>query len=129
MWVIRTQCILCSKLLTSYNLISTVTFPTRIRRNTSTLIDNIYANVGSCNYKVFPHTNGLSDHDAQIMEIFNFYHNNTDKQHEFIRKIDKNSIHNLINLLSYENWSEVFLDEDVNIIFNNFLNIYIYIYI
>jgi endonuclease/exonuclease/phosphatase (EEP) superfamily protein YafD len=100
-------------LLASYNLISTVTFPTRITSNTSTLTDNIYVNVGSCNYKVSPLNNSLSDHDAQIMEILNFYHDNPNKHHEFIRKMDNNTILNFINLLSYENWSEVFLDEDV----------------
>jgi endonuclease/exonuclease/phosphatase (EEP) superfamily protein YafD len=90
-------------LLASYNLISTVTFPTRITSNTRTLIDNIYVNVGICNYKVSPLNNGLSDHEAQIMEILNFYHDNPNKQDEFIMKMDNNTILNFINLLSYEN--------------------------
>ena len=58
-------------LLASYNLISTVTFPTRITSNISIIIDNIYVNVDCCNYKVFPFINGLSDNNAQIMEILN----------------------------------------------------------
>jgi hypothetical protein len=77
---------------------------------------------------VSPLNNGLSDHDAQIMEILNFYHANPNKHHVFIRKMDNNTIPNFIILLSYENWNEVFLDEDVNLIFNNFMNIYLRIY-
>ena len=77
-------------LLASYNLFSTVTFPTRITSNTSTLIDNIYVNVDSCKYKVFPFINGLSDHDAQIMEILNIYYVNSKKHYELTRKIDNN---------------------------------------
>ena len=115
-------------LLASYNLFSTVTFPTRITSNTSTLIDNIYVNVDSSNYKVSPLTNGLSDHDAQIMEILNLNHVNPKKHYDLTRKIDNNTILNFINLLSYENWEEVFLDENVNLIFNNFLNNYLRIF-
>ena len=45
-----------------------------------------------------------------------------------IMKIDNNTILNFINLLSYEIWEEVFLEEDVNVIFNNFTNIYLRIF-
>jgi hypothetical protein len=74
---------------------------------------------------VYPHINGLSDHDAQIMEILNLYYVNTKQHYEFTRKIDNNTILNFTNSLSYVNWEEVFLEGDVNIIFNNFTNIYL----
>jgi hypothetical protein len=114
-------------LLASFNL-STVTFPTRITNNTSSLIDNIYSDVSSCNYKVFPLINGLSDHDAQIIEILNSYYVNPKKNHKLTRKMDNNTVLNFITSLSYENWDEVFLDEEVNLIFNNFMNTYIRIF-
>jgi hypothetical protein len=39
-----------------------------------------------------------------------------------------NSIRAFKDLLSYENWEDVFLEENVNIIFNNFLNTYLRIF-
>jgi len=35
---------------------------------------------------------------------------------------------NFITSLSYENWDEVFLEEEVNLIFNNFMNTYLRIF-
>jgi len=115
-------------LLASFNLFGTVTFPTRITNNTSTLIDNIYINISSCNYKVSPLSNGLSDHDAQIMEILNLYYVNPKKHHKLTRKMDNNTMLNFTTSLSYENWDEVFLEEEVNLIFNNFMNTYLRIF-
>jgi hypothetical protein len=40
----------------------------------------------------------------------------------FTRKINNHSISNFTSLLSYENWEDVFLETNVNIIFKNFLN-------
>jgi exonuclease III len=56
-------------LLASFNHSSTVTFPTRIVKNSSTLIDNIYIDTNSFYFMVYPFINGLSDHDAQIIEL------------------------------------------------------------
>jgi hypothetical protein len=46
----------------------------------------------------------------------------------FSRKIDDNSISQFILLLSYENWEDVFIARNVDIIFNNFLNTYLRIF-
>jgi len=64
---------LLESLLASFNLIGTVTFPTRISINSSTLIDNIYIDSNSCKFTVRPIINGLSDHDAQVMELSDLY--------------------------------------------------------
>jgi len=80
------RCGQLQSLIASCYLTSSVTFPTRITSNTSTLIDNIHVIVHSCNYKVFPLNNGPSDHNAQVMEILNLYYINTKKHHEFTRK-------------------------------------------
>jgi len=77
---------------------------------------------------VFPFINGLSDHDAQIVEMLNIYYVNSKKHYELTRKIDNNTILNFINLLSYEIWEEVFHEEDVNLIFNNFTNTHLRIF-
>jgi hypothetical protein len=111
--------------LASFNLSSTVTFPSRIVNNSSTLIDNIYIDINSFNFTVYPFINGISDHDAQIIELRNLFNINSKNHYKLTRRIDCNSILTFIDLLSYENWEGVFLEDNVNIIFNNFLNIYL----
>jgi hypothetical protein len=81
-------------LLASYNLFSTVTFPTRIATNSSTLID-IYIDINGCNFTVYPLINGLSDHDAQIIELSNLININPKNHYTFTRRIDTNSTLNL----------------------------------
>jgi len=93
--------------------------------NSSTLIDNIYIDTNRYEFKVYPLINGLSDHDAQVIEVLNISNSNPKNHYKLTRRIDNNSIPTFIDLLSHENWEEVFLDENVNIIFNNFLNIYL----
>jgi hypothetical protein len=58
-------------LLASYSLYSTVTFPTRIFGNSSS-IDNIFINTSKYeDYTICPVIKGLSDHDAQIINLYN----------------------------------------------------------
>jgi hypothetical protein len=42
-----------------------------------------------------------------------------------IRKVDNNTIGNFTYLLSHENWENVFLEENVNVLYNNFINTYL----
>jgi hypothetical protein len=77
---------------------------------------------------VYPLINGLSDHDAQVISLSNVFKNNPKIRHTLIRRIDNYSTRIFIDLLSYENWDEIFLDDDVNITFNKFLNIYLRIF-
>ena len=57
-------------LLNSYNLFSIVQFPTRIYRNSVSAIDNIFIDTTEIDtYEVIPAMNGLSDHDAQIINL------------------------------------------------------------
>lgn len=84
---------LLDSLLASYNLTSTVYFPTRIQSNSATAIDNIFINTSKLDdYVILPIVNGLSDHDAQLITI-NYIHlevsNNTPR---FIRKFNKQGI-------------------------------------
>jgi len=77
---------------------------------------------------VNPFINGLSDHDAQIITILNIYTPIPGNGYYFTRITDKNSIFNCTLQLSYENWNDVFLDENVGKIFNNFHNTYLRIF-
>ena len=119
---------LLDSLLASFNLFSMIKFPTRIFKNSSTLIDNIYVNTYKFDFSVYPFINGLSDHDAQIIAFTDIFTSTPKQTFSSIRKIDSNTINTFVLRLSYENWENVFLEENVNVIFNNFLNTYLKIF-
>ena len=77
---------------------------------------------------MLPLINGLSDRNAQIIEISNLYYTNPSKQYKYTRKFDNDTMLTFTNLLSYELWDQIFTNQDINLIFNNFLNIYLKIY-
>lgn len=108
-------------LLKSYNLFSIVKFPTRICNNASTAIDNIFIEINKIeNYEVYPLINGLSDHNAQIISL-NVFQNKSHEHHpHFRRNINKYTIAEFKNSLSYETWVPVFEGNEVNTIFNAF---------
>jgi hypothetical protein len=115
-------------LLASFNFFSTVTFPTRISKNSSTQIDNIYVNTYKLDFSVYPVINDLSDHDAQVIAFTDICGPTPKKSFSMIRKVDKNTIANFAYLLSYETWEDVFSETDVNKIYNEFLNTYLRIF-
>jgi len=115
-------------LLASFGVFSTVKFPTRISHQSCTLIDNIFINIYNHDFSVYPIINGLSDHDGQIITFSNTV--NTVPRHTYTITgvINSHTIMNFTFLLSYENWDDVFLEKDVNVLFNNFLNTYLRIF-
>ena len=119
---------LFDSLWASFNLFSTVNFPTRISNNSSTLIDNIFINTHRHEFCVHPLINGLSDHDAQIISLSNILISAPRHVFSFARKINNYSISQFTYLLSHENWEDVFLEANVNKIFNNFLNTFLRIF-
>jgi len=110
-------------LLQTYNLIGTVSLPTRKTNVSSSAIDNIFI-TRSKNYTISPHINGLSDHEAQIIVTENTA---LTKQRNIttMRDISDQSILEFHLLLSHENWEDIFMEDDANISFNKFLNIYL----
>ena len=113
-------------LLASYNLHSTVDFPTRITNSSCTAIDNIFINKNiNTGFSIKSCPNGLSDHDAQILTL------NDIKTHKFPaynftrRIINDSTLLDFQLNLSYESWDNVFNSTDVDTIFNNFLNTYL----
>ena len=72
--------------------------------------------------------NGLSDHDAQLLElnVGNLKNNKNKNQTLTIRKIDLFTVNEFKYKLSREPWQNVFdnNNRDVNNDFNSFLNIY-----
>jgi exonuclease III len=120
---------LLDSLLASYGMYSVVLFPTRIQNKCSSQIDNIFINTTKFKeFSVYPIINGLSDHDAQglsLHKLINSRKNERDNHFSYKRKIDSNSIKDFNIKLSYESWKEVLDEEDVDRMFNNFLNTYI----
>jgi hypothetical protein len=72
--------------------------------------------------------NGMSDPDAQIIVIHNLTVQNCNNYFYFGQKIDKCSIIDFNTKLIYKSWEDIFIDNDVNTIFNNFLNTYLRIF-
>jgi hypothetical protein len=107
-----------------YNLIGIVDFPTRLTNKSTTAIDNVFIGVsGFHNYMVTPFPNGLSD-DTQIL-AFRALSPGQSPGTKFVRKVDQQTISDFIFALSNESWSNIFNTEDVNLMYNSFLNTYL----
>ena len=112
-------------LLHSFCLESICEFHTRIVPNSQTLIDNIFLDKKALNPLVYPLLNGLSDHDAQLVTLLNLNYSSSKSQFIHRRMIEKYSIQKFIDLLSHESWEIVFSNDNINTIFNSFLDIYL----
>jgi hypothetical protein len=111
-------------LLQTYNLTGTVSFPTRKTNASITAFDNIFT-ARTKNYTIYPFINGLSDHEVQILVIENIVHKKQRNGITTKRDINDQSILEFQLLLSYENWEEIFMEDDAKVSFNNFLNVYL----
>jgi hypothetical protein len=116
-------------ILLSYNLISIINFPTRVQNAYSTAIDSIFIDVTQYeSYTVTPITNGLSDHDAQFLKVCAEYTAVPIHKFKTVRNINKYAILDFTDKLCCESCDTVFDSEDVNAMFNSFLNIYLRIF-
>ena len=61
---------LFESVLATYNLHKTVNFSTRNLLNSKTTIDNIFTDINKLRFSTKPLINGLSDHDAQIIVLY-----------------------------------------------------------
>jgi len=116
-------------LLLTYNLTSTVNFPTRSSKHSATAIDNIFINIGKENDNTLcPIMNGLSDHDTQLITLNVIILKPPTKHFKVIRTFDENSLNDFLNKLSYEIWDTTFSSEDINTVFIAFLDTYLKIF-
>jgi len=112
-----------------YNLYGVVDFPTRITESSSTAIDNFFINKGkNAKYTISPIYNGLSDHDAQLLVLHDVLINNQFPHSTIIRLINDSTIAQFKLKLSYENWTETFTEDNIDINFKNFINTYLRIF-
>ena len=120
---------LLDSLLASYNLTSTVYFPTRIQNNSATAIDNIFIDTSKFdNYVILPIIHGLSDHDAQLITINNIHLKVLNNTPRFIRRFNEHWILDFRIKLSLETWDNVFENNDMNSMYNFFLNTYLRVF-
>ena len=98
MWWYKYNCLETSNkkkqldyLLGSYNLISTVYFPTRTANNSATLKDNIFID-NRKHYIIKLCVNGLSDHNAWLITLNKFSLPLSNIEPTYIRNINKNTI-------------------------------------
>jgi hypothetical protein len=97
-----------NSLLTRYIIYSIIDFPTRIYNNPQILIDNIFINkFKNENYLVSPQINGLSDHDAKVLILFNIITPDDTNEFYSYRKISKHSLNEFQVGLHYETWEYV----------------------
>ena len=116
-------------LLLSYNLTSIINFLTRVQNTSATAVDNIFIDVSQLDsYMVTPIINGVSDHDTQLLTISTDYSHISIHKFKTVRKINKYTISDFIDKLSCKSWDSIFNSEDVNAVFNSFLNIYLRIF-
>lgn len=115
--------------LNSYNVKLTINEPTRVSRTSKSCIDNIGLSVDdNLQYESNVIFSGLSDHTAQIINIF------TDKTHEssqittYHRVINKQNQQIFEERLSNESWEEVFHEIDPDVQYEVFINIIRYHY-
>jgi hypothetical protein len=69
--------------------------------------------------------NGISDNDSQLLLIHDITIFSHSKRSRIIRKIDEISLLNFNLSLSTKQWKEIFDENEVNIMFNTYLNIFL----
>jgi hypothetical protein len=110
-------------------LSSTVDFSTRNNNCSSTAIDNIFIDkFKNTNFTFDPLPDGLSDHDAQILILHNIKIQNLKAHHYTKRVINEFTISEFKLNLSYKSWDEIFTEDNVDSVFNSFLNAYLRIF-
>jgi len=72
--------------------------------------------------------NGLSDHDAQILMLHDIKIQNLRAHHYTKRQINEFTISEFKLNLSYESWDAIFTEENLDSVFNSFLNTYLRIF-
>ena len=68
---------------------------------------------------------GLFDHDAQLLILKNVFMPIQEVTSMHVRNVNNYMMNEFLYSLSNENWETVFEGTDTNVIFNNFLNVYL----
>ncbi|PNF22769.1 hypothetical protein B7P43_G06670 [Cryptotermes secundus] len=116
-------------LLDTYNLTQIIEFPTRISTTSVSLIDHFFIDKNAYNkFQVCSAINGLSDHDGQILILGDMLVMRQSDHVRAYRDINEENIVCFQRALQNENWIEVYNQENVNMKFNIFHNIFLSIF-
>jgi hypothetical protein len=109
----------------SFNFFSIIDFLSRNQNSSISLIDNTFIDYShSGKYPVHCINNGLSHHYAQLLSIENIclsIYKDKIPTTSTTRVFNRQSLHNFQMQVSYETWNGVFVDTDIDTIFNSFL--------
>ena len=81
------------------------------------------------NYPISPIINGLTDHDAQLITLHSDNSRPPSKKYRLMRDINDHTMNDFLTKLSYKTWDTIFSTDDVNIMFNSFLDTYLKMFI
>ena len=111
-------------LMSTYNLTQIVDFPTRIAKNSETLLDVLFIDTTIyVNVQIKPFINGLSDHDAQVLCLTKLKLSFKQKAPRTqSRLINDMTINSFLSELKDELWDQVINSFNTNEIFNLFLD-------
>lgn len=114
--------------LKSYNMCYTVDFPTRYSKHKNSAIDNIFTNLSKGQFNIHGLVTEISDHDAQILEIFNTGPKKIFNKNYFTkssRNFSKSNMDLFNKCIANENWMNVYYSEP-NKKFDVFFSTFIY---
>jgi hypothetical protein len=95
----------------------------KIQNNSISATDNIFIDSSKLETYVLTHlSNGLSDHEAQLLEILYIDLKPQNQQQRLTGKIDNHSMADFLMKLSCDTWDTVFSNVDIDTKFNSFLN-------
>ncbi len=101
-------------LLLSFNITSIISFPTTVINTSARAIDNIFLDTTRLKeHTVIPISNGLSDHDVQLLITRSRIFSGPVREDKTVRKFN-DTISDFINKLSNESWDMVFNSESIN---------------
>jgi hypothetical protein len=71
-------------------------------------------------FTIKPQYNGLSNHDAHMLLLDEIHLQTKINNSKIIRNVNNYSLYDFQMMLSYEDWDEVFSNNNVDTIFNSF---------
>ena len=112
-------------MILQYNLIPTITKPTRVTKTTSTLIDNILSNRITANVSSGTIQTDVSDHFPTFLIANELIHKSTSNDRTILKRfINSDSIEKFRNLLTEMNGELIYRTKDVDHAYDLFLKFY-----
>lgn len=115
-----------SEVMSCFNLIPLVKWPTRVTATTCTLIDNIFTNYYNSESLCCVFDNYISDHRSVYLAL-SFYNKNISKGFFTERRnFNENNISRFMNSISCEKWVNLYCQNNVDDAFQCFCDIFNY---